>query len=251
MAKDSSKEISIALSGGGARGFVHLGMIQALHKHGYEIKAIAGASIGALAGCLTAQGIPPADILSLLKKTKISGLLTPKLSLKGFISMDNFIKNYEKLCLVQDLKDTEIPMHVATTNLSMGESKVFSKGPIGTIVAASCCVPGIFQPVEMDNNLFVDGGLTMNLPAEPLLAYPWPIFGLHCNAYPKPAVLQNMRDVLEKSSQLSIYQNTLRSMKHCKAVFEPPEMSAYSSFSFNQAENFFDIGFRFLDAALQ
>jgi len=250
MGKDLDKRISLALSGGGARGYVHLGMMEALLSHGYQIKAIAGTSMGALIGCLAAQSMPPVDIFQLLTKTKVSEFLSPKLSLSGLISMEKFILHYEKLLSIKDLSVSEIPIYVATTNLTVGESIVFSIGPVGSIVAASCCVPGLFQPVEMNQQFFVDGGLTLNLPAEPLLHHPWPIFGFHSNAYPNPASLKSMKEVLEKSSQLAIYQNTKQSMTLCKSVFEPPEMAAFSSFAFNKAEQFFDIGARFMNAAL-
>jgi len=250
MEKKLGKSISIALSGGGARGIVHLGMIQVLKNEGYEINAIAGTSIGALVGCLISNGMAPLDILSIFKETKISTLLTAGFSLKGLISMEKFVVEYEKYFEKKQLEDLPIPMYVATTNLSLGETSIFSHGSIGKIVAASCCVPGIFQPIQMDGQLFVDGGITQNLPVDPLLDHPWPVVGFHCNAYPNPAKLNNVRAILEKSSQLSIYQNSRQSMKKCFAVFDPTEMSSYSSFDFNKADTFFEIGYHYMCRAL-
>lgn len=236
---------SLALSGGGARGFVHLGLIQALKEAGIEIKAMAGTSIGALVGCLLAQGMPPLDILKIAKEIKLTDLLSPKISLKGLISMEKFIITYEKLFAVSDIEQLEIPTLVVATNLSLGEGMVFDNGKIGTLVAASCCVPGIFQPVHIGQDLYVDGGLTNNLPAEALIRYQMPVIGLHCNAYPKRATLNSVKTVLEKSSQLSIFQNTRQSMLHCFRVLEPPAMSMFSSFDFGKMQQFYDIGYSY------
>jgi NTE family protein len=236
---------AVALSGGGARGFVHLGMVQALKEAGINIKAMSGTSIGALVGCLLAKGMPPTDVLKIAKEIKLTDLLSPKISLKGLISLEKFTSTYEKLFSVSNIEQLEIPMAVAATNLSLGEGIVFDTGKIGTLVAASCCVPGIFQPVKIEGDLYVDGGITNNLPAEALTKYQLPVIGLHCNAYPQKAILNSVKTVLEKSSQLSIFQNTRQSMQHCFLVLDPPAMSMFSSFDFSKMQQFYDIGYSF------
>ena len=163
-----SKKIGLALSGGGARGFAHIGVLKVLTEHDIKFDMIAGTSAGAIIGGCLAAGMTPAEMETMSKKVGYINMMRPSFSLRGALSnspMGNFLRRELPVTRFEDLP---IPFAAVAYNLTAGKETVLSEtGDLVTAIRASCAVPGVFAPVKGENGeLFVDGGVTNVMPVD-------------------------------------------------------------------------------------
>lgn len=160
------QSINLVLSGGGVKGVAHIALLEYLSDKGIEIKAISGSSAGALVGALYCSGQSPADILDFFKDTPIfrySWLNPIKAGIFDSMKYAAVINKYVK----EEFDDLDIPLHIAATNIEKNKAVYFSKGHLADPLLASCAVPAVFTPVEIDGELYSDGGITDNFPVHP------------------------------------------------------------------------------------
>ena len=149
----------IVLSGGGARGFSHLGVLQALNEANIYPDIISGTSIGAIVGSLYADGNKPYEIFNLFSKnTRLDyfSLTVPKDGLLQISGMARILRETLKAKTFEELK---LPLYVAATDLNNGKIVYFSKGELLRPVIASASIPVIFKPLIIDKTFYVDGGV--------------------------------------------------------------------------------------------
>lgn len=130
-------KIGYVLSGGGARGFAHLGVLKLLEELAIKPYAIAGTSAGAIAGALYAAGKTPEEILELMKNNSLFGWSTIAWRKKGFFTMDVLQKSLSNAIGKNDFDILKTKLFVAATDLIKGESVIFSKGKLFEVVVAS------------------------------------------------------------------------------------------------------------------
>lgn len=162
------KKVGIALSGGAARGFAHIGILKALKENDIPIDFISGTSAGSFAGAAYASGIPIESIIEVGKSVSWYRLSGFSFSAKGLISnapIADLIKTKFPLNKFEDLK---IPFAAVATDLKTGAEVVFKeKGDLGFAICASCAIPGIFAPLkDEDGRLYIDGGVVAPVPAK-------------------------------------------------------------------------------------
>ena len=158
------KRVGLALGGGGARGMAHVGVIRLLEREGIPIDCIAGTSAGSLVGAAYAAGFGAQELLDLaleLRWHHIARLAWPH---RGFVSFEKL--EHWLVELVGDLTfaDLRIPYAAVAADLATGEQIALRQGRLAPAVRASCSVPGIVQPVEIEGRLLSDGGVINNLP---------------------------------------------------------------------------------------
>ena len=156
MAK-SSKNINLVLSGGGARGIAHIGVIEELEQQGYIIKSISGTSMGALVGAVYALGKMEEfkQWLYTLGKYEVFKLMDFTLSNQGFIKGDKIFDKMGEFISDSRLEQLSIPLAISATNISLNKEVVFETGSIFDAVRASISIPNVFTPVEIDNDVTV------------------------------------------------------------------------------------------------
>lgn len=163
----SNRKIGLALGGGGAKSFAHLGIIKVLQENNITIDYLATCSGGSIIGSLIACGIPVNDIEEEFYLTvKKINWLRPKINGKGFFSQQNIKNILYKFCKKKKIEDLEIPMGIVATNLNEGNLHVFTSGSLVEAVCASSALPGIYQPVEINNKLYIDGAILNSVPAD-------------------------------------------------------------------------------------
>lgn len=162
----SRKKIGLALSGGAARGFAHLGVVKVLKEHNIPIDYIAGTSAGSFAGGAIAAGMSIDNIIAIGKKISWYRMSKLSFSAKGLISNKPIADMIRNEFPFTDFEDLMIPFAAVTTNLETGKEFVFKdKGDIGFAICASCAIPGIFAPlIDSEGNQFIDGGVVANVP---------------------------------------------------------------------------------------
>jgi NTE family protein len=235
----------IVLSGGGARGVAHLGVLKALDELGVVIDCISGTSAGALAGALYAQGIKPDAIFELIKGMRIYNSVRPAWARTGLLNMDGIKELLQKNIPVNNFKSLSIPLTVAATDLRKGQVHYFSDGELIDAILASCSIPAIFNPVSLHGNLYVDGGLVDNLPVKPIRQQCDFIIGSHCNNISPDVDVTNIKLVIERSLLVAIYSNTEISRSMCDVFIEPPRMDRFSSLDLSKIQEIFDFSYRF------
>lgn len=167
------KKVGLALSGGGARGLAHIGVLKVLEKAGVPVSAMAGTSMGGLVAAVYAAGYSPQEIeerairFSHLKELmKLIDLRPQRRGLLEGQKVRNFIRNWlgDELTFA----DLRIPTTLTTVDLLSGKEILLSSGPVLPAVFATIAMPGIFDPVVEDGRVLVDGGVLDNLPALPV-----------------------------------------------------------------------------------
>lgn len=164
-------KIGLVLGGGGARGLAHIGVLKVFEREGIAIDVLAGTSMGGLIGALYAAGMPPQEIEAeaLRRGTakEIIRLLDLNISLRGLLKGTRILNQLADT-LGPDLtfQDLKIPLAVMAVDLRTGREVMLAEGKVVDAIRATISVPGIFQPVELEPYLLVDGGTLDNVPVE-------------------------------------------------------------------------------------
>lgn len=157
MAKKKRKTLGLALGAGGAKGLVHIGILKVLHKNYVYPDYIAGTSMGAVIGAAYAAGHSPVELEELAKTTdwkKIVDFTVPK---SGLLEPEMIEQKISKLVYNKTFRQLRVPLRIVAYNLTAKEKVVFSKGNVATAVRASLSIPGIFPPLKIHNQLYIDG----------------------------------------------------------------------------------------------
>lgn len=162
----SRLRVGLALSGGVARGIVHVGVLNVLEKAGIPIDYVAGTSAGAIVGAAYCAGVPVDQILEKSGGVGWRQMAQLKWPGHGLVSFDRLERWIEELIGDVDIRDLAIPMAIVTTDLQTGETVVLRSGRLATAVRASSSVPGVIEPVIINGRLLGDGGVSNNLPVD-------------------------------------------------------------------------------------
>ena len=162
------KNVSLVLSGGGARGIAHIGVIEELEKQGFVIKSIAGTSMGALVGGIYCLGKMEEfkEWLYSLDKLKVFKLVDFTLSAHGLIKGDRVFKTIREFIADEKIEDLKINFAATATDLTHNKEVVFTSGSIYDAIRASVAIPNVITPVTYGNSLLVDGGVLDNVPVD-------------------------------------------------------------------------------------
>ena len=163
--KHKKLKVGLVLSGGGARGFAHLGAIKAFEEFGVKFDFVSGTSAGSLVGAFYAAGYGFDDMLNIARKFDAKDIRTSKLVFvpSKTDGLENIITSNLGDINIEDLK---IPFTATAVDLKSTDEICFTKGSVAKAVAASCCVPAVFQPVEHNGRNLCDGGLRNTMPAD-------------------------------------------------------------------------------------
>ncbi len=238
-------KIGLALSGGGARGIAHLGILKALEEFGVSVQCLSGTSVGAIIGALYAAGNAPDKILEIIVSTSFFRSIRPAWTLKGLLSMDALHTVLLKHLPHNNFQSLGIPLTVAATDLQKGKPVYFSEGELLPALMASSCVPAIFNPVLFNGGMYVDGGIMDNLPSGCIRGQCDLLVGLHCNYISPGFDARNLRNVIERSLLIAINGNTNASKEFCDVLIEPVDAGKISTFEVGRAKELFEIGYRF------
>lgn len=160
------QKVSLVLSGGGARGIAHIGVIEELEKRGFEIVALAGTSMGSLVGGIYALEKMQEfkNWLLSLDKKKIFSLVDFTLSSQGLIKGDKLLTKMKDFIPDADIENLRIPYAAVAADIINNKEVVFTKGSLYEAIRASISIPTFFTPVKTPNGLLVDGGVLNNIP---------------------------------------------------------------------------------------
>lgn len=239
-------KIGLALSGGGARGFAHLGIIKALEELGITISELSGTSAGAIAGAFYCYGHRPDQILEIITSTGFLKSVRPAWSWTGLLNMDGFKEVMHKYLPENSFESLKIPLTVSATEIRLGKITYFNSGELISRVIASSTIPALLHPMVLDGHVYVDGGIMDNLPVRPLVGKCDFVVGSHCNPVEQLFDIKNVKEVTERSLLIAINVNSSYSKSHCNVIIEPPDLGKFSTFDLSRGKEIFDIGYQFV-----
>ena len=158
--------VTLVLSGGGARGIAHIGVIEELERRGYEIASVAGTSMGALVGGVYADGAldPFKTWMLSLDKRKVFNLVDFTLSRMGIVKGDKIFNKMRDFIPDTPIEDLKIPYAAVAVDLINNKEVVFREGSLFDAIRASVSIPSVFTPVKTSDGLLIDGGVMNNIP---------------------------------------------------------------------------------------
>jgi NTE family protein len=164
MPETTARKIGLALSGGAARGIAHIAVLEALEMEGIPIHAIAGTSAGSVIGALYAAGMPLREIRRILLHAKWKDVLKLTIPRRGLISSEGIYRFMEDILPVKKFSSLPLPFAAVATDLKTAEKVVITSGSVARAVQASCSLPIIFTPTEINRKVLVDGGVASQVP---------------------------------------------------------------------------------------
>ncbi len=220
--------VGLALSGGGIRGAAHIGILDALLENEIQIDAIAGNSAGAMVAALHAFGVPVKkmeELITSLNWYKIANFVLPKL---GLLSNEELGDHFIKLLGDVNIEEANIPLSIVATDISTGEKVVLQRGNLARAIRASAAIPGMFKPVEIDEQLLVDGMLVENIPVSPLREMGVPcVLAVNLSADRSYAKPDGIIDVVINAFEIAIDVNMQHHLIKADFVIEP-DLSKHS-----------------------
>jgi NTE family protein len=168
--KGSLPKVGVALSGGGARGLAHIGVLKVLEQAGVPIDMLSGTSMGGVVAAAYAAGLTPEfmeqEALRMASPRRLLSLADPTLPQRGIFAgqkISDYLRHHLGECRFEDLR---CPLTLVAVNLNDSQAVTLSEGRVTDAVRATIALPGIFKPVERDEQMLVDGGLLDNVPAD-------------------------------------------------------------------------------------
>ena len=244
--QDEDVRIGLALSGGGARGAAHIGVIRALLEHGIVPRVVSGTSAGSVAGALYAAGLTPDEMLEFVAQSSVYKLIKLGIPRTGLTNLTYLRQKLVEAIGRDSFAALDIPLHVAVTNLNTGQVEIRSSGPLFDIIVASCSLPFVFKPVLLDGQLYVDGGVMSNLPARPIRQRADIVIGV--NLIPCCAMedreMTTVIGIMQRCFDLSVISNTTPEAELCDIVLEPLELRNYHIFQLNKYQEMHDLGYQ-------
>lgn len=236
--------IGYALSGGGARGFAHLGAIKALEERRLKPDIIAGTSAGALAGVFYADGFAPDEIVDMFKDTKFKQFVELTLPTSGLFRPTGLYEFIKRNLRAKTFDQLQIPFTAVATDWEKGRYVSFAKGDkLVDAVVASCCVPLVFSPIKIDGRYYVDGGVLKNLPASVIKDHCNVLFGVNVAMAMPAEDKNNLKYFAERTFTMMATSNTLADKKLCNVLIETDGLDKYWMFDLSHTDEIFKTGY--------
>ena len=237
------KNIGVALGGGAVLGSAHVGFLKAVDELNIEINYISGTSIGAFVAALFAFGKSWKEIRDIAIDLDWLDISSMSISEFGLLKNDKLGDLIRESIGDLDFSDSNIPLSVIATNIGSGEKVVINSGSIADGIMASTAIPGIFVPVEIDNNLLVDGGLVENVPVLALeeMGAEFKI-GVDLNAKQKFSKPRNLVDVLINTLDITMMNSTKLQTKTADILITP-DLSNFNLYDTDQVADLIEKGY--------
>lgn len=240
------RKVGLTLSGGGALGFAHVGVLQAFADNGIEFDCVAGTSMGAIVGSLYAAGVNPQEMLQLTKRhnlNKTLKLISVQRSSTG-ISSHKALREALEEVLPINFDSLQKPFFVSVTNLTTAQNEIVSSGEhLIDYVVASASVPGIFEVVDIAGNQYVDGGVLNNMPAQALVGLCDVIVGVDVVADYEKNKLQRTIEVTTRALRMMIQSNSLQGQRLCNYLIKPQVLKNFSETDFDKYQEIYQCGY--------
>lgn len=233
----------LVLSGGGTRGFAHLGVIAALNEKGIYPEVISGTSAGAIVGAFIAGQKSPEEVMKIFKKGWFFQYTKLNLPVNGLLKLDGLREIIEEEVEYKNIEDLPVPFYVAVANMNKGAVEYKNSGPLGKTVLASSSIPVLFAPVEINGQFYVDGGLMDNIPIEPIKNDCEQLIVVNISPLNPRENFKNLIQIASRTFYMSVNANMNKVHKHASVFIEPKNIDDYDILSRSHADELFELGY--------
>lgn len=237
--------LGIALSGGGARGFAHAGALMAIEEAGLKPDAVAGVSAGSVIAVLYSAGVKPLRMAEIFARATFRDFVSLDFSSGGMFNIRRF-GDFVLRALggIKNIEDLPIPTYITATDIDHGCPVVFTSGSIGPRMMASCSIPIIFSPVEIDGAHYVDGGVLRNHPAWALRDKCDTLIGINVSPLRPTQKYKTIVSVALRTYNLMTKADSVREMALCDIAVDMPEIVNYGVFDLRRIKELFVMGYK-------
>ncbi len=233
----------LVLSGGGARGFAHLGVIQALEEEGISPDIISGVSAGSIVGAFYADGYSPEEILAMFIEKKIFSLIKFTVPRSGFLKLTGLRDLIRTYLRAKTFEELEKPLWITVTNLNKGRVEYIHQGPLPDVIIASSSIPVLFEPHRIGKYRYLDGGIFDVLPVTPIQELCARLIGVNINPQYEEENISGLIKVAEWSFYLRILASVNQNMQKCDIRIDPQKLKGFGIFDMSKAREMYRIGY--------
>ncbi|MDR2384044.1 MAG: patatin-like phospholipase family protein [Tannerella sp.] len=242
-------KLGLALSGGGARGFAHIGVLQFLEECGLRPDVIVGTSAGALMSVLFADGYSSTEIKTLFTGREFSEFVSLQIPKTGLFDSSRFRQFVKRIVRADNIEELLIPTIIMTTDFDHGKAHAFTRGPVAETVTASCSVPIIFNPVKINGIHYVDGGLFHNFPVSIICDNCETIIGSNVSPIVPSKYNKTIVGIAERSYHYLFRANTYKDREMCDILIETDEFGLFKMFDLKNINLLAQIGYKAAERA--
>ncbi len=242
--EDKQYKIGLVLSGGGARGFAHLGVLQALNEADFFPDIISGTSAGAIAGALYCDGHPPKQILKIMKLNSKLDYMRPTVPRDGLLQISGIARLLESNLNAKKFEDLKIPLIAAATDLNNARPVYFSKGELITSLIASSSIPVLFKPVIINKIYYVDGGVLDNFPIYPIENKSKLLIGSFVNPVGYEETTSGLITIAIRTFMLNQAKEVEEKSKRFDLLIAPAELTKFGILEIERADALFEMGYK-------
>lgn len=214
--------IAIALGGGGAKGFAHIGVLKVLESHGIKAKIVTGTSAGSFVGSLYASGKTPYQLQQIALSFKEADIRDLTLNRQGIIAGEKLQSYINKQVNNQPIEKFPLRFAAVATQLGTGQKANFIKGNTGQAVRASCSIPNVFVPTVIAGKKYVDGGLVSPIPVKTARDLGADlVIAVDISARPTSNTALSMWGLLDQTINIMGQQSIQNELKQANIIIQP------------------------------
>jgi len=238
--------LGLVLSGGGARGIAHIGVVKALREHGLEPDLISGSSSGAIVGALAAAGHSTEIMLDFFAKKSPFHILMVTVRKAGIIDTAKVVASFREYFPEDSFEALDTRLFLTATEIAQARLKIFESGPLIPAILASCSMPMVFTPTVINGRWYVDGGVINNFPVEPLRGRCDVLVGHYASPLrvARAADLDGVIAVSQRALEVGMYFSSKRKFHECDVMICPPELGHFGVFDMKHHREIFEIGYK-------
>ena len=239
-----NNEIGLVLSGGGVRAIAHVGFLQVLLENNITPTKVSGTSAGALVGALYAAGYNTDEMLAFFKQTPLLKLSLYAINKPGIMDSEKYITFFKKYFSEDTFESLKMPLTVTATNLLNGKLDYFNQGQLIKPLIASCALPPVFSPIEVNGSLYSDGGVLNNFPIEPLQGCS-KILGSFVNPIEEidKAEINSSMKLMYRVYHIGLEGSNIKKFSKCNYVFYPKGINKVGVLDAKGIDKAFKIGY--------
>ncbi|MEM1324130.1 MAG: patatin-like phospholipase family protein [Bacteroidota bacterium] len=244
------QSIGLTLSGGGSRGYVHIGVLKALEERNIKPDIVSGTSMGAIIGALIANGYSSKQIEDWAESLKRKSIFHIR-GLHLGLSPHKHVRKILEQLLPPTFEALKLPLYISATSLERGTHKVFSSGPLIDAILASISIPLIFKPVTIEGERYVDGGLVKNLPASTIRDKCDFLIGSNVNHLAQSFETEKTMHLFDRCVRIMIANTLVDEVDKCDLFIDPHNDAMWNMLDFSKVNEVVELGYRVARRALE
>lgn len=236
-------DITLALSGGAARGAYHLGVLHFIEQNEINVKAICATSIGSVIGASWLSGVSAKEQLELFKSKEFRKVFRFDFFRRALYRVDADAAILDRFIPKKNIQDLEIPLYITAVDIDSGENIYFDTGNLKKLCLASSALLPLFAPIVYQGQRLIDGGFVNHMPLEPLKSLGLKIVGVNLNPIIKKDISPNIFSSTKRAFEIAAYKESGQIKADCDLYISSKKLLDYSLFSFKHFDELFALGF--------